>query len=54
LGGGSVLDVIKSRGPLQEVYITVILKEVLKGLKYLHESKKIHRDVKGISKFINL
>merc|ERR1719334_1190847 len=49
LGGGSVRDVIVSKGEtgLEEVYIAIILKEVLHGLKYMHSLGKIHRDIKS-------
>lgn len=46
LGGGSALDLMKP-GPFPEEYISIVLRETLKGLEYLHGEGKLHRDVKA-------
>jgi serine/threonine-protein kinase 24/25/MST4 len=46
LGGGSALDLMKA-GPFSENDIAIILREILKGLDYLHSERKLHRDIKG-------
>jgi len=34
-------------GNFEEHHIATILREILKGLEYLHNERKLHRDVKG-------
>lgn len=40
-------------GPIQEVYVAIILKELLLGIKYLHNNFKIHRDIKCANILLN-
>ena len=44
--GGSCSDLMKP-GLISEEYITIIVRELLMGLDYLHSDKKLHRDIKG-------
>lgn len=46
--GGSCGDLMKP-GVIAEEYITIIIRELLQGLEYLHNDNKLHRDIKGMS-----
>ncbi|OQV25055.1 Serine/threonine-protein kinase 4 [Hypsibius exemplaris] len=52
--GGSVSDTIRHRRKtLAEDEIAVILRDTLKGLQYLHDIRKIHRDIKAGNILLN-
>ncbi|KAF3196586.1 putative protein serine/threonine kinase [Orbilia oligospora] len=44
--GGSCADLLKP-GLIPEDYITIIIRELLMGLEYLHSDNKLHRDIKA-------
>lgn len=46
LAGGSCHDLMKP-GPIDETFICIIVREILKGLEYLHDEGKLHRDIKA-------
>ncbi|KAJ1978094.1 hypothetical protein H4R34_003332 [Dimargaris verticillata] len=44
--GGSCADLMKP-GLIPEIYIAIIMREVIRGLEYLHTERKLHRDIKA-------
>ncbi|KAM6909074.1 mitogen-activated protein kinase kinase kinase kinase 2 [Xenentodon cancila] len=46
-GGGSLQDIYQVTGPLKEKQIAFVCRETLQGLYHLHETGKMHRDIKG-------
>uniref|UniRef100_A0A6Q2Z049 Mitogen-activated protein kinase kinase kinase kinase n=1 Tax=Esox lucius TaxID=8010 RepID=A0A6Q2Z049_ESOLU len=46
-GGGSLQDIYHVTGPLNERQIAYVCRETLQGLRHLHETGKMHRDIKG-------
>lgn len=48
MSGGSCLHILKAAYPdgFEEVVIATVLREVLKGVEYLHNHGHIHRDIK--------
>ncbi|KAJ1969593.1 hypothetical protein IWQ62_000521 [Dispira parvispora] len=44
--GGSCADLMKP-GLIPEVYIAIVMREIIRGLDYLHSERKLHRDIKA-------
>ncbi|KAJ3161401.1 putative protein serine/threonine kinase [Geranomyces michiganensis] len=44
--GGSLLDMIKET-PMTEQHIAVVMRDLVRGLEYIHRHGKIHRDIKA-------
>eukprot|EP01065_Artemidia_motanka_P051307 TRINITY_DN9020_c0_g1_i1.p1 TRINITY_DN9020_c0_g1~~TRINITY_DN9020_c0_g1_i1.p1 ORF type:complete len:1515 (+),score=278.16 TRINITY_DN9020_c0_g1_i1:607-4545(+) len=47
VAGGSLLRLIEQFGALTEQVAGTYTVQILEGLKYLHENKAVHRDIKG-------
>lgn len=53
-GPGSVNDLmVLARRTLSEAEMQLIVRDALRGLKYLHEKKRIHRDIKAGNILLN-
>lgn len=53
-GGGSLQDIYHVTGPLSEPQISLVCRETLKGLSYLHSLNMMHRDIKGANILLTL
>ncbi|KAM3916978.1 mitogen-activated protein kinase kinase kinase 19 [Leptodactylus fuscus] len=45
--GGSISNILRHFGPLQEVVISRYTNHILQGIAYLHKNRVVHRDIKG-------
>jgi len=54
VAGGSLKDILRVRGSFQELYIAIILRELLLAVQFLHSQGKLHRDIKAANVLLSL
>lgn len=47
LAGGSLKELVDAVGPLPEDAVATVMRALAKGLRYVHASGKVHRDIKA-------
>ncbi|KAK8870947.1 hypothetical protein M9Y10_008860 [Tritrichomonas musculus] len=52
MGGGSVKEIVAVQ-PIKERYISIIIREILCALDFLHRGRKIHSDIKAANILLN-
>jgi serine/threonine protein kinase len=47
LSGGSLKELVDAVGPLPEDAVATVMRSLTRGLRYVHSSRKVHRDIKA-------
>ncbi|KAK7254556.1 MAP kinase kinase kinase [Aureococcus anophagefferens] len=51
--GGSIASMLAQFGVFSEVLIRIYVTQILRGVRYLHDRKIVHRDIKGGNVLVN-